>query len=161
MFDEIDVLIRRLLNCDVKNAKKSLETLLLKLEKLKGDQKFQEFLLSLRKEAKVFFEDFHHSQFSSLREDWLRICIYDLQRLRRKLLVLQELLRSGVAKTEEPEAAKLLKEIYEEGGMSESTWLLVVNHPSLRDSSSETRKALLRLSSLLQELRTIKNERDC
>jgi len=158
MTDEIAMLIERLLACDPKAAKKYLEPLLLKLEELEGDQYFQELLLSLKKEAKNLLEDLRHSQSSELREDWLRLAAYDLRRVRAELLHLRELLRVGKVKSREPEPGRLLREIYQEGGMSEATWLMVTNHPSLsRCRSGEARKTLLRLSSLLQELRRTRN----
>jgi hypothetical protein len=158
MTDEIAVLIERLLACDPKAAKKYLEPLLLKLEELEGDQYFQELLLSLKKEAKNLLEDLRHSQSSELREDWLRLAAYDLRRVRAELLHLRELLRVEKVKSREPEPERLLREIYREGGMSEATWLMVTNHPFLsRCRSGEARKTLLRLSSLLQELRRTRN----
>jgi len=160
MSDEIDDLIEKLLSSGLKSAAKNLENLLLKLEGLEGDQEFQEFTLSLKKEVKTFLEDFHRSQHGLLRHDWLRIATYDLQNLKRRLIHLRELLRSDAVKSKELEPARILREIYEEGGMSEATWLMVVNHPSLKNRSRETKKALLRLSSLLQELRECKNGRD-
>ncbi len=158
MTDKIAVLIERLLACDPKTAKKYLEPLLLKLEELEGDQYFQELLLSLKRRARNLLEDLRHSRSSKLREDWLRLAAYDLEEVRRELLHLQELLRGGKVKTREPEPERLLREIYQEGGMSEATWLMVTNHPSLsKCQSGEARKTLLRLSSLLQELRRIRN----
>jgi hypothetical protein len=157
MKDGIATLIERLLTCSLEASERYLGPLLLELEELEGDG-FQDLLSFLKKGIKDLLEDLRHSRSSKLREDWLRLAARDLREVRRGLLHLRELIREGEVGTREPEPRRLLREIYREGGMSEATWLMVTNHPSLsKCRSGEARKALLRLSSLLQELRRIRN----
>ena len=157
MKDGIATLIERLLTCSLEASERYLGPLLLELEELEGDG-FQDLLSFLKKGIKDLLEDLRHSRSSKLREDWLRLAARDLREVRRGLLHLRELIREGKVGTREPEPGRLLREIYREGGMSEATWLMVTNHPSLsKCRSGEARKALLRLSSLLQELRRIRN----
>lgn len=156
MVEEIETLIEKTLNSDVKAAEKYLRVLILKLEELEGNQ---EFLGSLKEEIKNLLEDFRHTK-GLLREDWLRITKSDLRKLKARLAYLQELLRSGAVRTKGIDPRRLLREIYEEGGMSEATWMMILNHPSLERPSKKEKEILLRLSCLLNELRKVKNDRN-
>ncbi|MEM2282391.1 MAG: hypothetical protein QXH26_02435 [Candidatus Hadarchaeales archaeon] len=150
--------IEKVLTSSPKTASSPLRALLQELEEMEGGQEFEEVRHRLRREAWKFLENLHQSRNSILREDWLRLADYNLRKVKEELLRLKEVLARTEVRSTRFDPTKLLKEIRQEGAMSEATWLMLANHPDLRKCHSrEVRTALARLSSLLQELRRVRN----
>lgn len=150
--------IEKVLTSSPKTAPSPLRALLQELEEMKGGREFEEVCHRLRREAEKFLENLHQSRTSTLKEDWLRLANYNLRRVKEELLQLREVLARTEVRSTGFNPARLLKEIRQEGAMSEATWLMLTNHSDLRKCHSrEVRTALARLSSLLQELRRVRN----